>query len=74
MISEPERRRRKLKLCEKISDCFYCHEPLESFSDTDLSHIEPKGMNGARRDDHWDNLTLAHRRCNNLNGSKRPAA
>jgi hypothetical protein len=28
-------------------------------------------MNGARRDEHWDNLALAHHKCNSEKGSRR---
>jgi 5-methylcytosine-specific restriction endonuclease McrA len=34
-------------------------------------HIEPKGMGGAWRDDHRDNVQAAHRRCNLQKGSRR---
>ena len=34
-------------------------------------HIEPKGMGGAWRDDHPDNIQAVHRRCNLQKGSRR---
>lgn len=75
ICSLPEKRHRKMKLLASgLRECFYCHEELTDFRDIELAHLEPKGMGGARRDDHMDNLTLAHRSCNRENGSKRPAA
>lgn len=75
ICSSRELQRRKWKLAESgIKNCFYCHEALTDYRETDLAHIEPKGMGGGRRDDSWENLTLAHRSCNNQNGSKRPPA
>jgi len=68
------RRRKHVLLSRGIKDCFYCEDPLTTYQDTELAHKEPKGMGGARHDDHWDNLALAHRLCNRENGSKRPAA
>jgi hypothetical protein len=43
------------------------------YGEIELCHKEPKGMGGARRDDHTDNLTLACRICNRENGSRRPS-
>jgi 5-methylcytosine-specific restriction endonuclease McrA len=34
-------------------------------------HIEPKGMGGAWRDDHPENIQAVHRRCNLQKGSRR---
>ena len=78
ICSKPELRRRKHKMMAsgQYDDCYYCHETLKTseYSDIELAHKEPKGMGGARHDDHPDNLALAHRVCNRENGSKRPAA
>lgn len=74
--SQAELRRRKHVLMAKSLDCFYCGRDLSQleYSDIDLCHIEPKGMGGARHDDHLDNLTIGCHSCNLENGSKRPAA
>jgi hypothetical protein len=74
ICSPPELKRRKLKLLAKSQECFYCHKHFDDFRDIDLCHIEPKGMGGARHDDHMDNLALGHHSCNLENGSRRPAA
>ncbi len=77
ICSNAELRRRKHALMSAgVLECFYCHGDLRKsdYAEIDLSHIEPKGMGGARHDDHRDNLTLAHRKCNLENGSRRPAA
>jgi hypothetical protein len=42
------------------------------YAEIDLCHVEPKGMGGARHDDHISNLVLGCRACNLANGSKRP--
>ena len=72
--SPSELRRRKHELIRDRASCLYCPEPFTSYSEIDLAHKEPKGMGGARHDDHRSNLGLAHRACNHANGSKRPAA
>jgi hypothetical protein len=74
MCSAAELRRRKHTLMAHLLYCFYCDEDLRrsEYSEIDLCHKEPKGMGGARHDDHFDNLTLAHHSCNLENGSKRP--
>jgi hypothetical protein len=56
--------------------CFYCNGDLRKaeYAEISLCHVEPKGMGGARHDDHMDNLVLGHHSCNLENGSKRPAA
>ena len=77
LCSAAELRRRKHRLMsEKELICFYCHGDLRKaeYSEIDLCHLEPKGMGGARHDDHMDNLALGHHSCNLANGSKRPAA
>jgi hypothetical protein len=77
ICSASELRRRKHALMSRGElKCFYCHGDLrkEEYADIDLCHIEPKGMGGARHDDHLDNLILGHRSCNLENGSRRPAA
>ena len=78
ICSPGELRRRKHTLMSdpKLLVCFYCHEDLRKadYREIALCHVEPKGMGGARHDDHMDNLVLGHHACNLENGSKRPAA
>lgn len=78
VCSAGELRRRKHRLMSEPASlyCFYCNENLRvaSYSEIDLCHKEPKGMGGARHDDHFDNLVLGHHSCNLENGSKRPEA
>lgn len=77
--SPSELRRRKHTMIQRGDGCWLCIEaekPEEqcrftSYDEIDLEHREPKGMGGARRDDHWDNLALAHHACNMEKGSKR---
>lgn len=66
-------RKRKVRLVEsRINpECWLCGEVFTDYNDIELEHKKPKGMNGARRDDHWDNLALAHSRCNSEKGSRR---
>ncbi|MCU1301933.1 MAG: endonuclease [Candidatus Sulfotelmatobacter sp.] len=77
ICSPAECRRRKHQLMATGDlKCFYCKKDLRAgeYADIDLCHIEPKGMGGARHDDHIDNLTLGCHSCNLENGSRRPAA
>lgn len=64
-------RRLKLKMREQKNICGICGKPIEDFREASLDHIEPKGMGGAFRDDHIDNLQAAHKSCNFEKGSKR---
>jgi len=77
LCSNAELRRRKHVLMSRGElTCFYCGKDLRDceYSEVELCHIEPKGMNGARHDSHMDNLALGHAACNRINGSRRPAA
>jgi hypothetical protein len=73
--AELTRRKHRLMASGKLI-CIYCGGNLREceYSDVALCHLEPKGMNGARRDDHIGNLALGHHVCNLENGSRRPAA
>jgi hypothetical protein len=81
ICSPSERRRRKHVLLAEDPRCWICvaaGKPEEecrfrSYSDVVLEHKEPKGMGGARTDDHFDNLGLAHALCNLEKGSRRIA-
>lgn len=65
------RRRKNLKIAEQKRICPLCKKPFDDYRNIELDHIEPKGMGGARRDDHIDNLQATHRGCNFEKGSKR---
>lgn len=69
--SPSELRRRKHVLMAADPSCWICKERFTTYSEIDLEHKEPKGMGGARHDDHMDNLALAHRKCNSEKGSRR---
>ena len=51
--------------------CWICGERFDDYGEVELEHKEPKGIGGGRRDDHRDNLALAHKRSNREKGSKR---
>ena len=73
VCSEAELRRRKNLLILQADGepiCHLCCEGFSRYSEIELEHIEPKGMGGAWRDDHMDNLALAHRSCNREKGSR----
>jgi 5-methylcytosine-specific restriction endonuclease McrA len=70
--SQAELSRRKDKMLKAgQTTCFYCQKEFELYSEIVVAHIEPKGMGGARHDDHESNLTLSCKNCNLQNGSKR---
>jgi hypothetical protein len=72
-VAELRRRKHKLMAAAELT-CFYCGGDLRQsdYREIALCHKEPKGMGGARHDDHFDNLVLAHASCNLENGSRRP--
>jgi hypothetical protein len=59
-------RRLKIKLREQNGKCAICGFQIEDMREAVADHIEPRGMNGAFRDDHIDNLQAAHKSCNEL--------
>ncbi|HEY6349650.1 MAG TPA: HNH endonuclease [Candidatus Angelobacter sp.] len=61
----------KRKIVDQGKKCGICDEPFTDFKDIVPDHIEPKGMGSARRDDHPDNIQVAHRWCNLEKGSRR---
>ncbi len=65
------RRLLKQKIREQNSRCAICRRQFRRFEDAVPDHIEPKGMGGARHDDHPDNIQAVHRGCNFRKGSKR---
>jgi len=60
----------KRKIVEQNGICAICEEPFTDYNDIVPDHIEPKGMGGAWRDDHPDNIQAAHW-CNEEKGSTR---
>lgn len=59
------------KIAEQNGICAICEEPFTDYNDVVPDHIEPKGMGGAWRDDHPDNIQAAHWWCNEEKGSTR---
>lgn len=59
------------KIVEQNRICPLCQREFYDYQDIVPDHIEPRGMNAARRDDHPDNIQAAHRLCNLEKGSKR---
>ena len=58
----------KRKVVEQDGRCAICHEEFTDFHDVVPGHRNPKGMGGAWRDDHWDNVQAAHWWCNEEKG------
>lgn len=61
----------KRKIVEQNRICATCKEPFTDYNDVVPDHKEPKGMGGAWRDDHPDNIQAAHWWCNEEKGSMR---
>jgi hypothetical protein len=59
------------KIVEQNGICAICEEPFTDYSDVVPDHKEPKGMGGAWRDDHPDNIQATHWWCNDEKGSSR---
>jgi hypothetical protein len=51
--------------------CPICHEEFTDYNDVMPDHRDPKGMGGAWRDDHPDNIQATHWWCNSDKGSTR---
>lgn len=51
--------------------CALCGETFANYSDVVPDHISPRGMDGAWRDDHPDNIQAVHFWCNGEKGSSR---
>ena len=65
------RRLLKRKIIEQDNKCGICGEPFTDMRDIVLDHKDPRGMGGAWRDDHPDNIQAAHGLCNQEKGSRR---
>ena len=59
------------KIAEQNGICAICDEAFTDYHDVVPDHKEPKGMGGAWRDDHPENIQAAHWWCNEENGSTR---
>ncbi len=52
------------KIVEQNRICPICLEEFTDYNDVVPDHKEPKGMGGAWRDDHPDNIQATHWWCN----------
>ena len=59
------------KIAEQGGKCAICHKEFTDYGDIVPDHRHPKGMGGAWRDDHPDNVQATHRWCNEEKGSMR---
>jgi hypothetical protein len=59
------------KIAEQNGICAICLEPFTDYNDVAPDHKNPKGMGGAWRDDHPDNIQATHWWCNGEKGSTR---
>ncbi len=75
-LRSPAEMRRLLnrKIVQQDGQCAICHKEFTDYCEIVPDHREPKGMGGAWRDDHPDNIQAAHRWCNSAKGSSRLAS
>lgn len=59
------------KIVEQDRKCAICREEFTDCNDVVPDHKNPKGMGGAWRDDHSDNIQATHWWCNEEKGSTR---
>ena len=59
------------KIVAQKGICALCMERFTEYSDIVPDHIHPRGMGGAWRDDHPDNIQAVHWWCNGEKGSAR---
>ena len=59
------------KVRQQAGICAICHEEFTDYNDIVPDHRDPKGMGGAWRDDHPDNIQATHWWCNGEKGSTR---
>ncbi len=70
--AESLRRVMNQKITDQDGRCGICGDKFINYAEITWDHIEPKGMGGAQRDDHPDNIQAAHHwPCNVDKGSKR---
>ena len=65
------RRLMNRKIVEQNGICPICKEEFTDYNDIVPDHKNPKGMGGAWRDDHPDNIQATHSWCNEEKGSVR---
>ena len=54
------RKLRDRKIVAQNSECAICNEKFTDYTDIVPDHIYPRGMGGAWRDDHSDNIQAVH--------------
>lgn len=59
------------KIVSQSGKCGICKAEFTDYSDVVPDHISPRGMGGAWRDDHPDNIQAVHWWCNGEKGSIR---
>jgi hypothetical protein len=59
------------KIAQQNRICAICLEEFTDYHDVVPDHKEPKGIGGAWRDDHPDNIQATHWWCNGEKGSTR---
>jgi hypothetical protein len=59
------------KIAAQNGICALCKELFTDYGDIVPDHISPRGMGGAWRDDHPDNIQAVHWWCNGEKGSSR---
>ena len=59
------------KIVAQNGICALCNERFTDYGDIVPDHISPRGMGGAWRDDHPDNIQAVHWWCNGEKGSSR---
>ena len=59
------------KIALQHGKCALCGGKFTNYSDVVPDHINPRGMSGAWRDDHPDNIQAVHWWCNGEKGSSR---
>jgi hypothetical protein len=59
------------KIVTQNGMCGICEGKFTDYSDIVPDHISPRGMGGAWRDDHPDNIQAVHWLCNDEKGSSR---
>jgi 5-methylcytosine-specific restriction endonuclease McrA len=59
------------KIVSQGGNCGICGAKFTDYGDVVPDHISPRGLGGAWRDDHPDNIQAAHWWCNGEKGSTR---
>jgi hypothetical protein len=59
------------KIVSQVGKCGICGAAFTDYSDIVPDHISPRGMGGAWRDDHPENIQAVHWWCNGEKGSTR---